>query len=46
MDPSYEDVNNAFERSLVFMHKVSFCLNTQLEAETVYEVAIQLRFEV
>jgi pre-mRNA-splicing factor SYF1 len=21
-DPSYEDVNNAFERSLVFMHKV------------------------
>jgi len=23
-DPSYEDVNNAFERSLVFMHKVSF----------------------
>ena len=21
-DPAYEDVNNAFERSLVFMHKV------------------------
>ena len=23
-DPGYEDVNNAFERSLVFMHKVLF----------------------
>ena len=22
-DPTYEDINNAFERSLVFMHKVS-----------------------
>ena len=22
-DPAYEDINNAFERSLVFMHKVS-----------------------
>ena len=22
-DPGYDDVNNAFERSLVFMHKVS-----------------------
>ena len=22
-DPSYEDVNNTFERALVFMHKVS-----------------------
>jgi len=21
-DPAYEDINNAFERSLVFMHKV------------------------
>jgi pre-mRNA-splicing factor SYF1 len=32
VDPAYEDVNNAFERSLVFMHKVSVCSEIYLLA--------------
>ena len=33
-DPAYEEVNNAFERSLVFMHKVSIYLIAHLHAFT------------
>lgn len=30
-DPAYEDVNNAHERALVFMHKVSLILKNMLD---------------